>query len=115
MVWIQRPAGSVVRETRPLAGVVTFGALVVGVAVIADSVNFFLGLSRAGWTLQVVTITTVLFTMAIHAAKTKQVDVLFVLERDRRPLLVGRIVYFLGRNGNYRMRSPDDVGRIRGL
>ena len=89
-----------------------FGTGVGLVAIIADRMNLFLGLVGGGSTLDVVAVTTPFLAVTIDTPKPEQVDMLFMLERHHRAILVRRIIYFLRRRGDYRMGTTKNIGGV---
>ena len=79
MIWIKRPAGRVMRKTGALFCIMTFGAGIIDVTVVADCMDLFLSPARPSRFLKVMAIAAVLFPVTVNAAKTEQVDMLLAL------------------------------------
>ena len=100
---IKRPAGLIMRESRTFLCIVTLGAGVGLVAIIADRMNLLLSFIAGGRSLDIVTIAAILLSVAIDTPKSEKVDMLFVLKSNNRTIFVRRIVHLFCRSRDYRM------------
>lgn len=101
-------------EGRFFPGVVARRALVFTMAVIAYSVDFFVGFAKPQLLLQVVAIAAVLSLVAVNALQFEQVNVFLVMERYNRTFLIRRRPHLCMGHGYNRVRNTDDVGRVGG-
>jgi len=87
-------------------------APVLTMAVITDSVNLLICLGYPGPLFQIVTITAVLILVAVHTAKSDQIDMLLVMQCHYRTLFI-RCRPDLGIwNRDNRVRPANDVGFV---
>lgn len=80
MIFVQIPSGAGMGECGTFFGVVTFGAAVLQMAVVAHRMNLFLTLGHGGGFLQVVTVTAILFLMTVNTTEPEKVNMLFVIK-----------------------------------
>jgi len=110
---VKGPSGRSMLEGRFFFGVVTFGALVFGVAVVTDSVNFLHRFGNVGFLVQVVAITAVFLFVTVHTTQAEHINMSLVVESDHGTLFVwGGVVNFFGRNSNDRVWNTHDVGGV---
>ena len=113
MVVAEGPAGAVVGEARPFLGIVALGTVIVGMALVAGSMQLLLCEVKLFVFVEIVAVATILVTMAVYALEAEQFYMLLVLKSHDGILLVRRLVRCGNRYGNGGMRSSHDIGRVR--
>ncbi len=111
---VQRPSGRGMREARLFFVVMAFGTGVFLMTVVTDCVNFLVRLGRSGLGLKVMAITAVFLFVTIHTAQSEKVDMLLVMKRYHRPLLIRSRVNLLVRDRYHRVRYTNNIGRVHG-